>query len=84
MTITEIIIETIGWAGSLLILTAYFLNMQLKVLATSPFYIWANLAGGFCFIINTYYHHAFPSMALNVVWVLIAVISLLKTKKESK
>jgi hypothetical protein len=81
---TEIIIESIGWFGSILILGAYFLNMQHKILATSPFYIWANLVGGFCFVINTYYHHAFPSMTLNIIWVLIAVYSLIKAKKETE
>lgn len=81
---TEILIETVGWIGSLLILGAYYLNMRHKILATSPLYIWGNLIGGFCFIINTYYHHAFPSMALNVVWVLIAVISLSKGKQKAE
>jgi len=84
MNITELIIEIIGWTGSGLILAAYILNMQHKILASSPFYIWANLMGGLCFVINTYYHHAFPSMALNIVWVLIAVFSLLKAKKATK
>ena len=81
---TEIIIESIGWFGSILILGAYFLNMQHKILATSPFYIWANLVGGFCFVINTYYNSAFPSMTLNIIWVLIAVYSLVKANKEAK
>ncbi|MDE3142931.1 MAG: hypothetical protein KGL19_02170 [Bacteroidota bacterium] len=76
-----IIVETIGWIGSILILAAYFLNMQHKILATSPFYIWANLIGGACFVINTIYHHAFPSAALNIIWVLIAVFSLARAKK---
>ncbi len=84
MNMTEIIIETIGWSGSVLILAAYFLNMQHRILATSPLYIWANLVGGFCFVINTYYHHAFPSMTLNIVWVLIAVYSLVKAKKSKQ
>ena len=73
---TEIIIESIGWFGSILILGAYFLNMQHKILA--------NLVGGFCFVINTYYHRAFPSMTLNIIWVLIAVYSLVKANKEAK
>jgi len=76
----EVLIETVGWMGSLLILGAYYLNMRHKILATSPLYIWGNLIGGMCFIVNTYYHHAFPSMALNIVWVLIAIISLFNSK----
>jgi len=75
-----IIIEIIGWIGSVLIVGSYLMNMNGRLLATSPLYVWSNMAGGFCFVINTYYHHAFPSMIVNVIWVCIAVYSLLKKK----
>ncbi len=81
MNITEIIIETIGYIGFGLILSAYLLNIRHKILVSSPFYIWANLLGGACFVVNTIYHHAFPSAVLNIIWVLIAVFSLIKSKK---
>jgi hypothetical protein len=34
--------------------------------------------GGAFFIVNTAYHGAYPSALVNVVWVIIAVFSLLK------
>lgn len=76
----NLLIEIIGWIGSICIVGVYFLNIRGKIAATSPVYIWGNLIGGFCFIINTYYHHAYPSVAVNVVWVAIAVSSLLKKR----
>ena len=74
------IIETLGWVASVLIVGAYFLNMQGRLAAKDPRYIWANLIGGLFFIVNTYYHGAYPSALVNVVWVLIAVFSLMRQK----
>jgi hypothetical protein len=36
-----------------------------------------NIFGSFLLIINTAYHHAYPSTAVNVIWILIAIVSLL-------
>ena len=71
-------IELIGWVGSILIIGSYFLNMQGKLDAKDTRYIWANLIGGACFIINTYFHAAYPSMAVNIIWVLIAISALFR------
>lgn len=74
------LIETLGWIASILIVGAYFLNIQGRLEAKDPRYIWANLIGGLFFIVNTYYHDAYPSALVNVVWVLIAVFSLTKRR----
>ncbi|MBO0934685.1 CBU_0592 family membrane protein [Fibrella aquatilis] len=74
-------IETLGWIASALIVGAYFLNMQGRLDAKDPRYIWANLIGGLFFIVNTYYHGAYPSALVNIVWVLIAVFSLSRKGK---
>ena len=80
----EILIEIIGYAGFLLIIATYYLNINHKILATSPVYVWGNLIGGLFLISNTYYHKAYPSMVLNVVWVVIAVSSLIKTEMKKQ
>ncbi len=79
----NIYVEIIGWIGSVLIVGAYFLNMRGIWKASSPFYIFCNLFGGFFFVINTYWHHAYPSMIVNIIWVIIAVAALLKKDKAS-
>jgi hypothetical protein len=58
--------------------------MTHKLSATSPVYIWGNLIGGLFFVINTYYHRAIPSMILNMVWMLLALVSLFKAKQSAK
>ena len=72
------IIEIIGWIGSVLIVGSYFLNINGKLKSTSPVYIISNLMGGIFFTIKTFAHKAYPSVAVNVIWVIIAIAALVK------
>jgi hypothetical protein len=78
MSSLEIFIETIGWIASVLIVGSYALNLWGKIEANSKLYVWANIVGGLFFVINTYYHHAYPSTVVNFIWVIIAIGLLLK------
>ena len=73
-------VEIMGWIGSLLIVGSYALNITGKLEATNKWYVWANIIGGFLFIINTYFHQAYPSMFVNIVWVIIAFVMIFKNK----
>ncbi len=75
------IIEIIGWAGTVLIVGAYFLNINGKVKSSAVTYILANLVGGIFFSIYTYVHRTYPNLVVNMVWVFIAVAALLKKDK---
>jgi len=75
-------IEIMGWIASLLIVGSYALNITGKLEATNKWYVWANIIGGFLFIINTYFHQAYPSMFVNIVWVIIAFLMIFKTKRK--
>ena len=74
-------IEIIGWIGAVLIVGSYFLNINGKVKSSSSMYLFSNLIGGIFFIANTFVHHAFPSMIVNIIWVIIAIAALLKKDK---
>ena len=74
-------IEVIGWIGAVLIVGAYFLNINGKLKSSSMVYILSNLAGGVFFTVNTLVHHAYPSMIVNIIWILIAIAALLKKDK---
>jgi hypothetical protein len=75
------VIDIIGWAGSLMVVLAYALNMY-KLLATDTgWYVFLNIAGSSCLIVNTLYHHAIPSAVVNMIWVFIAFMALF-TKSE--
>jgi hypothetical protein len=80
-----LLIDIIGWLGSLLVIAAYALNIYGKLASSSLTYYLLNIAGSTGLIINTLYHHAIPSMVVNVVWIAIALAALLKrAKKDGK
>ncbi|MCX6212424.1 MAG: hypothetical protein NT104_07635 [Bacteroidetes bacterium] len=77
-----ILIEVLGWIASVLIVGSYALNITGKLAANSKTYVMANLVGGLFFVLNTYYHQAYPSMLVNFIWVIIAIVMLLKKDKN--
>jgi len=72
----KIIIDTIGWIGTILFLLAYALVSSKKVEADSWAYQGMNLVAGILLTINTLYLQAYPSAGLNIAWLLIAVVTL--------
>ena len=76
-------VEIIGWIGAVLIVGAYSLNITGKLKSSSALYIISNLVGGIFFTVNTLVHHAYPSMIVNIIWVFIAVVALLKKDKPA-
>ena len=79
----NILIEMMGWIASVLIVGSYALNITGKLSASSKIYVLANIIGGIFFVVNTYYHQAYPSMFVNVIWVIIAIYMISKKKKNN-
>lgn len=71
-------IEIVGWAGAALILAAYALLSIGKLRAQTPLYQWMNIFGAAGFVINSGWNGAYPSAALNVIWIGIGTYALLK------
>jgi hypothetical protein len=74
----HLLVEILGWIASVLIVGAYFLNINGKLKSNAPLYIISNLVGGIFFAINTYVHGAYPSVLVNIIWVMIAIAALFK------
>jgi len=53
-----------------------------KLTGRSPLFQWMNLVGAAGFVINSSYHGAIPSAALNIVWMMIGVVSLWRIMKR--
>jgi hypothetical protein len=70
-----------GWLAALLILGAYGLLSLGKILAKSWLYQVMNIVGAAGFIINCAYNNAWPSVALNVVWIGIAFYALRRNSR---
>jgi len=74
----EIAVEVVGWVGAALILLAYLLLSMGKLTGQSAFYQWMNVVGAAGFTVNGWWHGALPSAALNVIWMLIGAVALLR------
>ncbi len=70
------VVDVIGWLGALSLLGAYGLVSSRRVDGASVLYQMLNLSGGAALVINTYYHGAYPSAFVNVVWIGIALYAL--------
>ena len=73
----DLLMEVVGWIGGTLILAGYFLLTNGKLDAKSPSYQWLNVVGALGFIANSSWNGAWPSAALNVIWVGIGVVALI-------
>lgn len=80
MDSATIALEGAGWIGAVLVLAAYALASTGRLDARSAAFQWLNLVGAAGFVVNTAWHGAWPSMALNVVWCAIAAVTLLRRK----
>jgi len=78
----DLIIESIGWTGAILVLWAYYANSTGKMDASSTIYQILNLLGALCLIVHTFWNHAYPSMVVNIIWSAIALVSWSKSLKK--
>jgi hypothetical protein len=78
------LVEILGWIGSVLIVGSYALNITGRLAATHKLYVLANIIGGLFFVVNTYFHQAYPSMMVNIIWVIIAIVMLSKKDKNKE
>jgi FtsH-binding integral membrane protein len=78
----NLLIEVIGWAGSIAILVAYGLNSYQKITSSSLTFTLLNLFGGLMLIGYTIYKDALPNTFVNLVWVIIAIIALAKNIQQ--
>lgn len=72
----NLLIEIVGWIGSIEVLLAYGLNSYQRLRSDSMVFYLLNLTGGLALIVYTVYKAAYASAFINVVWVLIALIAI--------
>lgn len=77
MTKTKtIIIETVGWMGTVLIVSAYFLVSNGYVGGDSSVYQLMNLSGAVFLGISLLVKKAWPALTLQIIWSVIAISAL--------
>ncbi len=72
----EYLIEICGWIAALLIFGSYILVSAGRLSGQSRAYQWMNVVGAAGFVVNSGWHGAIPSTALNVVWMAVGLLTL--------
>ena len=71
-------IDIIGWIGAVEVVAAYAMNSYGKMTGDSVLFQILNLTGAIFLIANTWYNKAYPSMVINIIWTVIAIVALIK------
>ena len=80
MDATVIFVNAVGWLGMALLISAYGLVTTGRISGPSlPFQL-MNLIGGGSLMVNSAYYGAWPSAALNAVWVVIGTVGLARAR----
>jgi hypothetical protein len=78
----KLLIDILGWVGSVEVILAYGLNSYQKMKSDSMLFQVLNLTGAAFLIVNTIYYGAYPSTFINIVWVVIAVVALIRIVRK--
>lgn len=69
----------LGWYGMVAILCAYVLLSLGVIGVRSLLYQGLNFTGAFGLGLETYYRRDYPPMVLNIIWLAVALLALLRT-----
>ena len=72
------LIEIAGWAGSLMMLTAYGLLSIGRLRANSVIYQAMNVAAALGVAVNSWMHGALPSVFASSIWTAIGAFALVR------
>ena len=75
-------IDILGWMASATYLAANGLNSTKKINSDSSIYQGMNIFAGVTMILYTLHHEAYSATALNSIWALIGVITLVTRQRE--
>jgi hypothetical protein len=71
--------DLIGFAGSALLIGAYFANQQRWLSAEDWRFPTANLAGSALIFVSLFYEWNFPSVVIEIFWAAISVWGIIKS-----
>jgi hypothetical protein len=78
----ELMITLVGWVGAALLLVAYGLTSTGRLPPEGWRFQMLNLVGAGALTLNSGYHGAWPSAALNIVWIVIGVFALARGRRK--
>jgi hypothetical protein len=82
--VDELVIDVAGWIGMALLISAYGLVTAGRLHGPSLLFQLMNLVGGALLMVNSAYYGAWPSAALNLVWVVIGSVGLVRARLKGR
>ena len=83
MDSTVVIVNVVGWIGMALLISAYGLVTAGRLPGPGLTFQLMNLVGGGSLMVNSAYYGAWPSAALNLVWVVIGIVGLTRARLKA-
>jgi NADH:ubiquinone oxidoreductase subunit 6 (subunit J) len=77
----DLLVTVVGWIGAALLLIAYGLTSTGRLAPQGVRFQALNLAGAAALTLNSGYHSAWPSAALNIVWIVIGAFALARGRR---
>ncbi|HEY3401883.1 MAG TPA: hypothetical protein VGK59_00765 [Ohtaekwangia sp.] len=74
----ELLVDILGWIGSIEVVAAYGLNSYQKIKSDSLVFYSLNITGGILLIVYSVYKSAYANTFINVVWVIIAIPAVIR------
>ena len=74
----------IGYIGVIIILIAYYCSQTNKINHNRYTYSVSNLAGALCLLISLYFQPNLPSITIEIAWLTISAIGIIKTYQKRK
>jgi len=76
--------DGLGWVGAVCVLVPYALVSTGRLSGTAASFRILNVVGGVLLMLNTWYHRAYPSMIVNVIWIAIGLYSMTRQTVDSR
>jgi hypothetical protein len=80
----SLLIDILGWIGSVEVVAAYGLNSSQKIKSDSLTFQFLNLTGAALLIVSSIYNQVYPFTFINAVWAIIAMVSIYGIMKKKK
>ncbi len=72
----QLLILVSGWAGTCLILAAFFMSVSGRMKSSSISYLFMNLFGSLGVLANVLYYRAIPAAFLEIVWAAVSLYGI--------
>ena len=78
---TGLLVDVAGWVGAVALLAAYALVSGGRVTGRGPAFQVLNLVGATGLFANGVWHGAWPSAALNAVWLVVGLVAVTRLRR---